>query len=101
MLRLVAGTFKGDLAFLSLQISGLPKHGSIERSEGNAFHVVLEFPTEDVGNGQIFYKHDDSESMHDKVVYELYKDNATEPFQKGEVRSQLCDHVRSALFLQQ
>lgn len=74
-----------------LQITGEPSHGAIERSEEKGqFRVVTEFSAEAVAAGEVFYKHDDSESARDKVVYDVVKENSTEVLQTGEVHKSQC-----------
>ncbi|OQR72801.1 chondroitin sulfate proteoglycan 4-like [Tropilaelaps mercedesae] len=69
-----------------IKISGPPSHGAVERSgEKGQFRPAAEFPTEAVAAGEVFYKHDDSESARDKIVYEVVKENSTEVLQTGEV----------------
>ncbi|XP_022711334.1 chondroitin sulfate proteoglycan 4-like [Varroa jacobsoni] len=71
---------------LVIKITGEPSHGAIERSEEKGqFRVVTEFSAEAVAAGEVFYKHDDSESARDKVVYDVVKENSTEVLQTGEV----------------
>lgn len=81
---LVSGAFFFPIIFL--QIKEAPLHGAIERSEGKGqFGLVAEFPAEAVAAGEVFYKHDDSESARDRIAYDVIKENTTEILQSGEV----------------
>lgn len=72
---------------LLLQITEAPLHGAVERSEGKGqFGPVAEFPAEAVAAGEVFYKHDDSESARDRIAYDVIKENTTEVLQTGEVQ---------------